>query len=129
MHRWIAAVSALALSCAPAFAIEVNRAVPVGGALKGIYYLAINPDCSIVDYPTVRIVSPPSSGVASVTRGKAFPSFPPFNPRSACNRRRVPAMLLRYQPERGFIGNDSFSVDVIYPAGAEQSITYNITVK
>jgi hypothetical protein len=129
MKRLSAALVSLMLLTAPAHAAYFTRTVAAGGVLKGNDYLAVNPDCSLLAYPTVRVVSPPANGVVSLKQGRAFPYFPPVNPRSACNRSRVPAMLLEYRPRRGFVGADSFTVNVIFPIGAERTDTFNVTVK
>ena len=129
MKRLSAALVSLTLMASPALADYLNRVVPAGGVMRGNFYLAINPDCSLVAYPTVRLVSSPANGVVSLKQGKAFPFFPAVNPRSACNRTRVPAILLEYRPNQGFVGSDSFEVNAIFPIGAERADTFNITVK
>jgi hypothetical protein len=131
MRCWIALGLALSIATSPAFADNAyyNRVVPAGGRFTGQYWMAINPDCSLLDYPTAKVVSPPSNGTVSITKGRAFPFFPPANPRSACNRRRAPATMMEYRPARGFVGSDSFTVDVIFPTGAEHTEVYNFTVK
>ena len=129
MLKFSAALLGLALASSPARADYVNRVVAAGGTLRVNFYLAINPDCSLVDYPTVRLVTAPANGTVSVKKGKAFPFFPAANPRSACNRTRVPAILLDYRPSRGFVGSDTFEVNAIFPVGAESTDTFNVTVK
>ena len=94
-----------------------------------MFFLAINPDCSLLGYPTVRISAQPTNGVVSVFKGKAFPRFLAPNPRSACDSRRVPAMRMEYRPRRDFVGSDSFSIDVFFRSGAEQEVTVNVTVR
>ena len=129
MRKFCAVLLGLALTCSPAVADIANRVVPAGGALKASFYLAINPDCSLVAYPTVRLLTRPTNGTVSFRKGKAFPYFPAANPRSACNRTRVPAILTEYRPNRGFVGVDSFEVNAIFPVGAERTDTFNVTVK
>ncbi len=129
MLRLNAALLALTLECSPALAIYVNRVVPVGGTLKGQFYTAINPDCSLQDYPNVRVVTPPGNCVLSFRKGKDFPNFAADNPRGACNRTRVPVIYVDYRPNRGFVGSDTFSVDVFFFVGSERTDTFKVTVK
>jgi hypothetical protein len=129
MQYFIAAALASALAASPASAAFYNKTAAANGRLAANYYLAINPDCSLVEYPTVRLVSPPANGRVVISKGRGFPYFPPVNPRSACNRKRVPAMMVEYRPGPGYVGSDSFAIDVIFPMGAERNDTYNIQVK
>ena len=112
-----------------ASANDFNKSVRVNGVLTGLAYMTLNPDCSLVGYPSAKLVSAPSNGTVTVFKGAAFPVYESVNLRSACNRRRVPGTLVEYRPRRGFTGSDSFTVNVIYPAGYERNDTFNITVK
>src|SRR5262245_18209943 len=66
-----------------------------------------NPDCTANGMPTVRITQDPQHGRLTITRGAVFAYFPPSNARSACNRRRVPGVTLRYISQRGYTGTDT----------------------
>ncbi len=130
MRFILLALLCLGLTSSPARADRwINRVVPAGGRLTGPFWMAINPDCSSLGYPTVRVQSPPQNGAVRIFKGAAFAYFPPYNPRSACNRRRAPAILMEYRPAPGYVGSDSFGLDIIVPSGTEQTETYNITVK
>jgi len=120
---------ALALSAQPALAIDLNRVVLMNGTLKHQFFTSLNPDCSLMAYPSITLIESPSNGKVSYDKGKAFPNFAPQNPLSACNTQRVPGLLIEYRPARDFIGADSFSLDVISPDGSEKIFKYNITIK
>ena len=112
-----------------ASAYYLNRFVRVNGALTGLAYMTLNPDCSPVGYPSAQLVSGPSNGAVTMFKGAAFPAYPSDNPRSACIKRRVPGTIIEYRPRRDFTGSDSFTVNVIFPDGTERTDTFNITVK
>ena len=107
----------------------VARVVAANGVLDGLYYLALNPDCTLLGYPTVKVLNTPQNGEIFVSKVRSFPFYRRSNPRSVCNSRRAPSMVLRYRPHRGFVGSDGFAVDVIFPDGSERNDNYNITVK
>jgi hypothetical protein len=125
------ALAALAMGGAPALAqtfFNVNVTVPAGGHyLYG--FTSINPDCSLLGYAAVRVTTPPANGVVRAYKGTVFPNFSANNPRSACNGRRMPGTQIEYRPRPGFVGSDSFFLDVILPDGVEKTASYNVTVK
>ena len=106
----------------------VTRYAASGHPLKLTFFSATNPDCSSIGAPTIRL-STPAHGHATVTRTTDFPSFPPTNIRSECNRRRVPGAVVYYVPQRGYIGEDSFQAETIFPNGVLWQRTYNIIVR
>jgi hypothetical protein len=127
MRAVVFALAALAAS--PAFGKDIEKVVAAGETLKGINYASIKPDCSTGGYPTVRLVTKPSNGEVSISKGDTFPTYPKNNVRSACNSKQLPATMLEYKPKEGFRGKDGFAVTVIFPSGNEQKLTYSITVK
>jgi len=127
--RCLIAALALGLFATSASAEYLSRTIPAGGSLKGLYYTELNPDCSLVGYPTIRLTSEPSNGRVTVVKGTAYTNYAAGNARTACNGRRSPAMLVSYQPSKGFVGSDSFSLEIFYQAGVTRSDTVNVTVK
>ena len=126
--RWLAVVFAL-IGASPAYAVYINRVIPFGGKLGNQEFLEINPDCSAMGFPTIRVTTQPTNGVVTLLKGKGFPRFPSSNPRSACNTRRVPAIVLEYRPSPGFVGSDTFTLDAFFHNGGEENVTFNVTVK
>ena len=127
--RFFVALLLMAGFSTAASANYFNKSVRVNGALTGLAYMALNPDCSLLGYPSAKLATGPSNGAVTVFKGAAFPVYESVNPRSACNRRRVPGTVVVYRPRRDFTGSDSFTVNVIFPAGYERNDTFNITVK
>jgi hypothetical protein len=129
MRRVIFALLGWAAWAAPAQADDITRVVAENGVLKNQFYLSLNPDCTLMDYPVVKITTSPANGELFLSKGAAYPNFAASNPRSACNTKRSPAMIVEYRPNQGFTGSDSFTLDVIFPSGGERTDNYNITVK
>lgn len=92
--------------------------------IDGFYHL--NPDCSLVGYPTIRVVSGPSAGRVAIKKEKGFPSFGADTARAKCNARRSPTMAVYYTPQRRFTGSDMFSFEIYWTDG--DIWTRNVTV-
>jgi hypothetical protein len=92
-------------------------------------FISINPDCTATGIPKISIVTPPAHGTTIVEQGEAYPNFPKDNVRSACNTRKVPAVLLYYQSAPGYTGNDIPVIEVVFPGGGLRHETYTITVR
>jgi hypothetical protein len=106
-----------------------TRTVIAGKPFKLHAAYATNPDCSSAGDPVIRVTAPPANGSVSIGRGSAFPYFPESNPRSACNRRRVPATVATYVARRGYSGPDSVSIEVIYHTGQVRQGSYSLMVR
>ena len=70
----------------------------------------------------------PEHGRVSVHQTGVFPNFPPSNPRSACNRRRVRGVAATYVSQRGYLGSDLVVLQVLFPAGRESTVSMPINV-
>jgi hypothetical protein len=95
--------------------------------LKVGHYANVNPDCSPIGVPIVRLSAPPVHGVVRTIRAMVFTHFTGIF--EVCNSRRVSGVSVEYRPVRGFTGSDSFGLDVIFPGGAERLYSYEVTVK
>lgn len=49
--------------------------------------------------------------------------------RYECNKRRLDGVVLHYEPNPGFTGTDSLTVDVVFPSGSSSKRHYAIAVK
>jgi len=77
--------------------------------------------------PVVRLSVAPTHGVVRTMKTSDFGRFSArFD---QCNARRVAGVSVKYQPERGFAGTDSFTLDIIYATGRERVKSFAITVK
>jgi hypothetical protein len=74
------------------------------------------------------VIEAPSHGKLTVDKGTGFTSYPQDNLRQACNRRRSEGMLVNYQPDAGYLGPDSVTVDVIFGDGGSRKWHYAIAV-
>ncbi len=97
-----------------------------GSVLNLSNFASVNPDCTSKGKTVVRIVSGPAHGSITLREGPVFSFFPRL---PNCNSRKVPGVGVMYRPERGFVGTDSVSLDVIYPSGNERSESYSIVAK
>jgi hypothetical protein len=122
-------LAGLLLSTAAAQAQYMSRAAASGTPIKLLFANSTNPDCTTLGRPTVRLIRAPQHGRVHITPARDFPTFSPANIRSACNARRVPGMLVRYVSQRGYVGMDYLSVEVIFATGTLQQRHYSINVR
>jgi hypothetical protein len=113
----------------PAQITEVTRTAVQDQRLRMATLFDLNPDCSVIGIPTVRILEPPKSGTVSVEKGNGFPSFPENSSRAKCNAGSVDGEFVFYMPKPGYVGSDSVMVEVIYPDGTAATRHYAIEVK
>jgi hypothetical protein len=123
----IAALVALFATGSVADAQSVSKTVAAGGVLKLAHYASVNPDCSSLGMPVVRLSVPPTHGVVRTIKTSDFSHF--SGAFDQCNARRVAGMSVEYRPERGFAGTDTFSLDIIYASGRERAESFAVTVK
>lgn len=85
-----------------------NLTVASGGTLRVGFFASVNPDCTRVEGASLQLTSEPANGVTTIKPTQSFAYFPPANPRSACNAKRVAGELMEYRPNPGFVGEDHF---------------------
>jgi hypothetical protein len=91
---------------------------------------AIDPDCSVHSPgATLTILEEPKHGAAVVKDEPYFAAFPPVNPRSACNNRKVPGNQAFYTAAPGFKGRDRMVLQGSSPDGSVRQVTVDITVR
>lgn len=91
---------------------------------------AIDPDCTV--HPpgaTLTILKPPEHGTARISDDPFYAAFPPANPRSACNKQKVPGHQAFYAAEPGFRGRDRVVLQGASPEGYVREITVDIDVR
>src|SRR5262245_16455557 len=93
-------VAALVCSTATAQAQYANRIAASGKQIKLSFFAAVNPDCSAMGDPTVRITQDAEHGRVTTPSGRDFPSFSEPNVRTVCNTRRVQGRIVSYTSER-----------------------------
>jgi hypothetical protein len=116
----------LLLAMTPAHA---QKAVASGWPLMLYRAWSTNPDCTSAGAVVMRVAQQPEHGRVTIRRTGVFPRFPESNIRSVCNRRRVPGVEATYVSQRGYIGPDFTSLEVLFPAGRAISVRLPIQVR
>ena len=108
---------------------EVARTAVRDQRLRVATLFDVNPDCSVIGIPTVRILESSKNGNITVEKGSGFPNFPASNSRSKCNGNAVDGEVIFYMPGPGYLGADAVIVEIIYPDGTASTRRYAIEVK
>ena len=128
MNRNILSTLGLAaLFAQPALAYDFNVPVDTPREISKLY--AVNEDCTSAGDAVVRLTTQPAHGTITMRKGKDYPNYRAPNPRVSCNRRLVASTQVWYNPQRGYAGPDSVSLDVLYPNGSSQQFTVSISVR
>ena len=106
----------------------------VRGALSGqrqilASFYATASDCTSLGYPTLKVAKAPKHGQVSVEEGTALADFSKDDARSACNGQSVPATVIYYTSEPGFVGADAVEFERIGVRGAYGYHIYTINVR
>ena len=113
----------------PAQIIEVARTAVQDQRLRVATLFDLNPDCSVIGIPTVRILESSKNGSVTSEKGSGFPNYPANNSRSKCNSNAVDGEVIFYMPGPGYVGADAVTIEIIYPDGAASKRRYAIEVK
>jgi hypothetical protein len=142
-----AGISAVASTLALASCIVINTNNPgavtaqqatrtpiIRGAISGqrqilASFYATASDCTSLGYPTLKVAKAPKHGEVSVEQGTALADFAKDDARNVCNGRSVPATIIYYTSEPGFIGTDSVEFERIGVRGAYGYHIYSINVR
>jgi hypothetical protein len=91
---------------------------------------AIEPDCTAhVPGATLTILEPPAHGQATVSDEPFYAGFPPANPRSACNSRKVPGHQAFYTAASGYNGHDHLVLQGSSPEGQVRQVEVEVDVR
>ena len=129
MKRCVASIVAVCVGATSAQAYYLSRVVVAGGTLELGFFSSVDPDCSTHGYATVRVNNQPQHGAIATKKGRGVLFALPNHLLHDCNARKADGVHAYYRPEAGFTGSDNFTIDVIYPAGIERIIDYQVTVK
>ena len=113
----------------PAQPPDLTKVVATDQRLRVEFLYALEPDCSSMGVTSVRILEPPQHGKLTIENGRAFTGFAKENQRYDCNMRKSGGTLVFYDPEPGFAGNDTITLDIIFPTGQSSRQRYAIDVK
>jgi len=89
---------------------------------------AIDPDCSPHPGSTLTIVAPPAHGAVKVVEEPIYVAFPPGNPRSACNSKKVPGRHVYYTASPGYAGHDRVILEGSSEDGHVRHVTIDVNV-
>ena len=109
--------------------VEQARTVAAGHTVQLDFLYSINPDCTSVGFATVRVTEQPKHGKITVENGTGFTIFPQNNPRSECNKTRSDGVIVAYEPEDGYSGQDSINLEVIFASGSLSKRHYAVDVR
>jgi hypothetical protein len=118
------ALAAPSMAQSPVATVERSvKALPNKDTQIGLY-LNVRQDCTSGPLPTIRLISPPTSGKVVVKTAKVKATN-----YKACLALEVPAYIAFYKSAPDFSGADVMSVEVSYPAGRTeiQKITVNVS--
>jgi hypothetical protein len=135
--RLVLVAAALLLFAAPAHAQffprqqqqQFSKAVLSSKLLILDWFAEVNPDCTNIRYPEIRITQQPQHGRLQIIKTTVFPNFPPSNVRHVCNTRRVPGIEVHYSSEKGFVGTDIVALEVFTAGGSSRNRRHTISVK
>jgi hypothetical protein len=102
-------------------AVGSSQIVIWGGA-------AIDPDCSPHPGSTLAVVTPPAHGEVKVVEEPIYVAFPPGNPRSACNSKKVPGRHVYYTASPGYSGHDRVVLEGSSEDGSVRHVTIDVNV-
>ena len=92
--------------------------------------VAIDPDCTArAPGATLAVTVQAMHGTAVVDETPDYHAFPPANPRSACNTRKLPGHRAVYAAAPGFTGKDRFVLLGSTGAGVVRRITVTVDVR
>ena len=129
MRKTMRLLLLLLLLATSAHAADQLRTVPSGKNQRIDFFASVNPDCSSIGLPTVRLVEGPTNRVITTDKARDYLAFSRANVRSRCNARRVSGLKLLYQSTTEFFGVDRVRLLVISASGGEREATYVIQVK
>lgn len=109
--------------------IKVSKAAVGAAEILLWQNTAINPDCSAAPPPTLTVLEPPAHGSVRISDEPFFFTFPTNNPRSACNRQRVPGHQAFYTADAGYAGHDKLVLQGAQATGSVRRIMVDIDVR
>lgn len=110
--------------------LTISKAAIGSAPIRVWFNTALEPDCTVHEPgATLAILQPPAHGSATVSDEPYFASFPPGNPRSACNNRKVPGHQAFYTAAAGYTGRDRMVLQGSSPDGRVRQITVDIEVR
>lgn len=110
--------------------LRVSKAALAGQEVVVWANAAIDPDCTEhAPGTTLTILRPPEHGMVRVSDEPFYLAYPPANPRSACNKQKIPGHQAFYVAAAGYSGRDRLVLEGASPEGRVREITVDIDVR
>jgi len=107
----------------------VTKTALAGATTRIAFVQNLNPDCSVRDVPTVRVLTQPTHGKTVNKQIDDFGIFPGLMVNVACNKNKARGASLDYIADGDYTGPDTLTYEVIYSNGTDQTNTVKLTVK
>ena len=107
----------------------VSPVAVAGIPLRLGHFADLNPDCSPIGEPVVRVAKRADHGVVAARAGEGYTNFVQANLRNHCNYRSTTGVNATYTAGRGYTGPDTVTLEIIFPTGEERRIAYDLNVK
>ena len=118
---FLLALSALAFAQAPTVERQI-KGKPDTNINAGIF-TTIRNDCTAGPLPAVRLITPPAHGRVTVKQGRLRATNV-----KQCLGMELPAFVAIYRSAQDFVGEDSFTLEVIGAGGKTQLQRITVTV-
>lgn len=129
MYRGLVVAFGILVFSPAAHAQSASKVALSGAQIVLGQVASVNPDCTEAGRPVVRVTQSPEHGRLIISNASVFPYFRNYNPRSECNWRRVPGIVVKYVSERGYTGSDSAVLEAFFANGTSRSQSFNIMVR
>jgi predicted small secreted protein len=80
-------------------------------------YLTVGANCQLVGVGRIRILEQPVNGTVRVVEQVGTPAFASGHRLEHCNTRKHPGPSVFYRPKTGFVGEDSYTYEVVFNDG------------
>ena len=107
---------------------EITSQVIADQSRQIAFLYDLKPDCSTAAFATVTTIEPPKHGKVSIDRGTGTSYFPQTNPRFECNKKPTEGVKFTYEPERGFVGDDTLTLEILYADKSVSRRHYSIKI-
>ena len=106
--------------------------VATDGELRvGFFIGTLRDDCSSMGQVSVKATTEPANGRLNIRPSTEVPHLIARRgtEKAKCLGRPYPGMLVTYKPNKGFAGEDSFGIDVIWPTGVSTNRNISVQVR
>jgi hypothetical protein len=107
----------------------IEKTTFTGTALNLWYFYSVQMDCTPDDLPAVSVTRAASHGSVKIRSVDHFTEYPSTNPRSECNKKKSPSVVVVYTSEKSFVGVDRIEVKCLYSSGRVVTREFAITVE